>query len=326
MKILHTCNTTLNGRPTVKPHLGGNQVHCVHRVRRCVGYQTHSRIRHTFNRTDTRDERLTDTALKVDKTMEELLREIEGTDSGAQVSKIRRDQIDRYISDLMAIGEDESDPVDNEDIFANYNVAYTSPGPSQKGAPAGGRFRGRLGRLLFRTEGLYQMIERPDVAKNLVMFKLLGIFPGSIALVGKFAKNKSKTVRVRFQRPKFTLVGQTFTFGPESSVELITPFLKKQIRLGKGSRGSLFVFTKGGKADDVNVIQEYDRQATPYAGIIIIGSIFLVGCLLYGIQRCFGPKPVLLLMLILLLVGSVLNRGGIEDDDGQLLEDAQSQA
>lgn len=35
-------------------------------------------------------------------------------------------------------------------IFGNYNVAYVSTGSSQKGNPAGGRFRGRLGRALFR--------------------------------------------------------------------------------------------------------------------------------------------------------------------------------
>jgi hypothetical protein len=37
--------------------------------------------------------------------------------------------------------------------------------------------------------------------------------------------------------------------GPPSSVQLSTPYLDERVRLGKGSRGSLFVFTRGGAAD-----------------------------------------------------------------------------
>lgn len=37
--------------------------------------------------------------------------------------------------------------------------------------------------------------------------------------------------------------------GPPSSVELQTQYLDERVRLGKGSRGSLFVFTRGGAAD-----------------------------------------------------------------------------
>jgi hypothetical protein len=38
--------------------------------------------------------------------------------------------------------------------------------------------------------------------------------------------------------------------GPPSSVQLTTTYLDERIRLGKGSRGSLFVFTRGGAADE----------------------------------------------------------------------------
>lgn len=37
--------------------------------------------------------------------------------------------------------------------------------------------------------------------------------------------------------------------GPPSSVQLATTYLDETVRLGKGSRGSLFVFTRGGAAD-----------------------------------------------------------------------------
>lgn len=37
--------------------------------------------------------------------------------------------------------------------------------------------------------------------------------------------------------------------GPPSSVVLKTTYVDERVRLGKGSRGSLFVFTRGGAAD-----------------------------------------------------------------------------
>lgn len=52
----------------------------------------------------------------------------------------------------------------------NYEVAYTSTArasaQNQRGQPAGGRFRGRLGRALFQTAGVFQSVLRPDVATN----------------------------------------------------------------------------------------------------------------------------------------------------------------
>jgi hypothetical protein len=43
--------------------------------------------------------------------------------------------------------------------------------------------------------------------------------------------------------------------GPPSSVQLSTPYLDERVRLGKGSRGSLFVFTRGGAADEAGESQ-----------------------------------------------------------------------
>lgn len=53
-------------------------------------------------------------------------------------------------------------------MFGNYNVAYVSAGPGQSGQPAGGRFRGGLGKLLFRTTFLGQSVLQPDIVTNKV--------------------------------------------------------------------------------------------------------------------------------------------------------------
>ena len=53
------------------------------------------------------------------------------------------------------------------------------------------------------------------------------------------------TVRAAFDPPRITLGGlPAFSIGPESSVVLSTTYLDEDVRLGKGSRGSLFVFAR----------------------------------------------------------------------------------
>jgi hypothetical protein len=53
------------------------------------------------------------------------------------------------------------------------------------------------------------------------------------------------TVRARFESPRITLGGlPSFSVGPKSSVVLSTTYLDEDVRLGKGSRGSLFVFAR----------------------------------------------------------------------------------
>lgn len=56
-------------------------------------------------------------------------------------------------------------------------VVYTSTrrAPSERGQPSGGRFRGTLGRTLFRTTGLFQSVLEPGIVTNKVG---LGPAPG----------------------------------------------------------------------------------------------------------------------------------------------------
>ena len=80
------------------------------------------------------------------------------------------------------------------------------------------------------------------------------------------------TCQVKFQPPRVTL-GKLINLpiGPKSSVILTTTYLTPTVRLGKGSRGSLFVFTKGGDADRESEHQQlviepaFSRKALPCA-------------------------------------------------------------
>jgi hypothetical protein len=56
--------------------------------------------------------------------------------------------------------------------------------------------------------------------------------------------------QVIFERPVLCLGSEVcLRIGPESSVQLTTTHLDERMRLGRGSRGSRFVFVRGGPAD-----------------------------------------------------------------------------
>ena len=56
-------------------------------------------------------------------------------------------------------------------------------------------------------------------------------------------------VQVFFEKPELCVAGLSLRIGPESSVVLKTSYLDEAVRLGKGSRGSNFVFVRGGEAE-----------------------------------------------------------------------------
>ncbi len=95
---------------------------------------------------------------EVNRTIDSILDDIKGTDAGATVPTELRQRIDGNINKLIELSSRQSSPLENAALFNSYTVAYSSPGPKQKGAPAGGRFRGRMGRLLFRTTGEFPLL------------------------------------------------------------------------------------------------------------------------------------------------------------------------
>ena len=68
-------------------------------------------------------------------------------------------------------------PLEDHNIYGNYNVSYVSMGKRQYVQPAGGRFRTGLGRLLFQTKGLFQSVLQPDIVVNKVDLKIFGFIP-----------------------------------------------------------------------------------------------------------------------------------------------------
>lgn len=267
----------------------------------------------------------------VDKVIELII----NTDGGQSISPDGRIEVDSCLSELERFGRDQKPrPLENPKVFGNYNVAYVSTGNRQYGQPAGGRFRTGAARILFRTTGLFQSLLHPDVVINKVAFRLFGIISGFVGLRGKLVSipeeeggiNHLDTVKVFFSPPElvFSLFGSSFVFkiGPPSTVVLKTTYLDDRVRIGKGSRGSLFVFTRGEAADEA-AMEVVGLQKTSMFGmglIVVLVAFFLIngGFLL---TRMNAPLPLRAAGGISLVVGFALAatfyKGGIVEEGGE---------
>ncbi len=94
---------------------------------------------------------------------------------------------------------------------------------------------------------------------NLLMvqvgFKLFGFIPGFVGLRGQLkpVDSSKDTVQVDFKPSEICIAGDSLSAGGSSDVTLKTTFLDSRVRLGQGSRGSLFVFTRGGASDSAGL-------------------------------------------------------------------------
>ena len=68
----------------------------------------------------------------------------------------------------------------------------------------------------------------------------LWFFPDS----GKLEALDDKSVKIMFEPPNLKFGSFEFQYGGTSSVQIAIIYLDERIRLGRGSRGSLFVFKR----------------------------------------------------------------------------------
>jgi len=304
----------------------------------------------------------------VDSLVRDVLLTIADTDSGRDITDAQRDATDANITALERIGAAQRPvALENPLIFGDYDVSYVSTGKKQIGNPAGGRFRGGLGAALFRTQGLEQNLYEPNVVVNRVAFLVLGLIPGEVVLNGTFVpltaelvdenaavvdeetKNRragdasrvtanelsgkgvddGMTVRAFFDPPEITLGGlPTFRVGPKSSVVLSTTYLDDRVRLGKGSRGSLFVFTRK-TAEQA----ERDRRRWRVGGLGVTVMLSCAMALLAFAVRRFRAGGATELTLataaavaVSLAMALVMRQGGIVAEDADYDEKYEAAA
>ena len=91
----------------------------------------------------------------------DILKLIANTDRGADASRTLQDAVNLWIFNKADHYANHSTTIALSDpnLYGNYDVAFVgiSRAQAQEGNPAGGRFRGKLGRLLYQTTGVYQV-------------------------------------------------------------------------------------------------------------------------------------------------------------------------
>ena len=228
-----------------------------------------------------------------------LLSLIEGTDFGVDVKDETRALILEAIEALEASwrGTDAFATEQRPYLLRRTQVAYVGQSSSKKANAAGGRYRGRIGRLIFRTEALFQHVLDEETtpsdhagnaisAVNVIQFRLFGLIPGQAVLPGVWARATAEeraslaynpllardkqrslsanTVRVQFAPPRlcFGREGGALTaqLGPSSSVGLDTTYLDERLRICRGAgSGTPFVFRADTCADGAP-LAEASRQ------------------------------------------------------------------
>lgn len=268
--------------------------------------------------------------------VDRVLSEVRGSDGGAALSPEARARVDGLLDELTAVGDAQQPrPLDgNPLLWGNYEVRYTSvaraSAAQQRGEPAGGRFRSKLGRLLFQTTGVFQSVLQldPPVATNKVAFKLFGLIPGYVGLRGAVEPladdpaRRRDTAKVFFDRPVLSFgagaAAVTLRIGPPSSVQLTTTYLDERVRLGKGSRGSLFVFERT-PAADAAAMDRVGLEATAPGGAALLlaalAAIAVGGCSLFATRVPVLQAAAAAMWLVAAALAAVFWRGGIVGDE-----------
>ncbi|GER39765.1 plastid-lipid associated protein PAP / fibrillinfamily protein [Striga asiatica] len=164
---------------------------------------------------------------KPDDLVEDIISKVVQTDRGVLLKSEEHLKVAELAEELQRFCVDE--PVKCPLIFGEWDVLYCSNPTSP-----GGGYRSAVGRLVFKTKEMMQAVEAPDIVRNRVSFSLLGFLDGEM-------KNGYKVV---FEPPELKVGGLQLKYGGESEVKLQITYIDKKIRLGKGSRGSLFVFQR----------------------------------------------------------------------------------
>lgn len=205
----------------------------------------------------------------------ELLSLVRSTNYGASASS----EVQAAASAFIRQNRFSTSPLEDPKLLGNYEVSYVSSGGNQKGNPAGGNFRGKIGQKIYQTLGLYQHILEPCSQSgesseprviNFIEGRLFGFLSLFVVLVGRASAigaaelaginlgvpqgapmlSLGGAVRASFEPPLLALslprtkTLLTFQVGPVSSVVLGTQYVDEALRTGVGARGSLFLFRR----------------------------------------------------------------------------------
>ncbi|KAE8668411.1 putative plastid-lipid-associated protein 8 [Hibiscus syriacus] len=174
-----------------------------------------------------------------DDLVASILSKVTQTDGGVTLTPNQHQEVAQVANELHKYCVDE--PVKCPLIFGDWGVVYCSNPTSP-----GGGYRSTFGRLFFKTKEMVQTVEAPDSVRNKVSFSVFGFLDGQVSLKGKLKVLDKQWIQVIFESPELRVGAMEFRYGGESEVKLQITYVDETIRLGKGSRGSLFVFRRRG--------------------------------------------------------------------------------
>jgi len=263
-----------------------------------------------------------------------LLEMVSGTDRGLNATASERSAIAAAVRELEAM-QPRLDPFKDPQLYRKCTVAYVGQESSDKSNAAGGKFRGRVGRAVFRVDELYQHILKDDargvIAVNMILFRVFGLLPGCAILKGdvsRVSRQNKLRARAAFDPPVLAFGALergtflSFRVGPESTVELDTTFLGRQVRISRGaSTGTAFVFQPTHPQDQMADLWEQvlarkaigSRAASVALGIcaVAVGMGAALG------EHATGQRVVRAVLAITLLAASAklaVSTGGIDTD------------
>lgn len=201
--------------------------------------------------------RVDGTEAKVD----ELLSIVEDSNGGTELSLSERERANFLIEQLCRQSPTRP-PLDfsiglDPNIFGTFSVLYSSSPTA-----AGGKYRNRFWRQVLRTDGLYNITIKPNVVSNIIVWRLLGIFRGNIALVGYLSPGiDGRRANLSFERPEIRIDGLLrWRFSKPSTASLSFFYCDKRVRLAIGRQGSYFVFRKVEDPDELEEVYERSPQ------------------------------------------------------------------
>nr|CAD1840287.1 unnamed protein product [Ananas comosus var. bracteatus] len=133
-----------------------------------------------------------------DDLVASILSKVRGTDRGVSLTKDGHNEVADVAIQLAKYCVD--DPVKCPLIFGEWDVVYCSVPTSP-----GGGYRSALGRLVFNTNEMVQVVEAPETVRNRVAFSLFGFLDGEVSLTGKLNVLDSKWIQVIFEPPELKI-------------------------------------------------------------------------------------------------------------------------
>ena len=153
-----------------------------------------------------------------------------------------------------------------EELLGNYNVSSTLPTKDGE-SPVGGKWNS-FAKIEHSWQHILPARQKGSVAQviNMIVLRVFSTFTINVILRGdafsvaadnrkEIAEQRqtpgglsAQTVQADFDPPRIIVCRKkpwlSLSLGPKSSVVLDTPFCDSRVRIGKGSRGSQFVFVR----------------------------------------------------------------------------------